>query len=471
MKPLLNLFFLFVTSTVSGQELYPLKLNPFLVRYLAQKGYAYPLAGGRYSFLDLRPWADDFRAGKQELIRTDSNLYVFIGSTSRVYKAVKRDSQYIHFQRIDSTLALFYNIGSYQFTDGEDIYSYGGYGFWKNNGLLRKFNFRQGHWDVVPLDREITAQFNPAPLVWYDPKNRKLHIPFQQIINEGVKQIRQKVGEIDEDSWVLDLATRKWNKNGKASPTILITAQNVNPELHFSSPNGLMIESIGQLLWLDYNKNSFGQSGNEPIVQTFFRNIFRYDLRYQIGDSLFFYNTQNQLSDAQYIGKLTPQVVVTAIERNNNWLLVAGGIILIFSGFALLFTLRKKREGLLNLVIPNADFQAGEGDLVTKNPNGDSQLFNVTEIDLIKLCLERSEAGVYANLDDINYVLGIKNKKKGLQKKVRSDVINSINKKYRNKFQSEHGLINSVRNADDKRYFDYFIDYHDFEKIKVYLIN
>lgn len=468
MKPLLNLFFLLLISSVSGQELYPLKLNPFLERYLAQKGYAYPLAGARHSFLDLRPWADDFRTGRQELIRTDSNLYIFVGSTGRVYKAIKRDSQYIHFQRIDSTLALFYNIGSYQFSDGEDLYSFGGYGFWKNNGLLRKFNFRQGEWDVVPLDQEIIPQFNPVHLVWFDPIKRKLHVPFQQIINEGVKKIRQKVGDIKEDSWVLDLVLLKWQKTGKVNPVVLTTSQNANPDLHFSSSNGLMMGSIGQLIWLDYSKNIFGQSGNDPIIQTFFRNIFKYDLRFQIGDSLFFYNSQNQLSDAQYVGELYPQVVVTAVEKNNNWLLIAGGIILIFSGFTLFFALRKKREGMLKLITPNVDFQ--KGDLDTKNSNENSQLFNVTEIDLIKLCLERSESGGYANLDDINYVLGIKNKNKGLQKKVRSDVINSINKKFRNQFQTEQGLINSVRNAEDKRYFDYFIDNHDFEKIKIYLI-
>lgn len=467
MKPLFNLFFLLLTCSVSSQELYPLKLNPFLERYLAQKGYAYPLAGGRYSFLDLRPWVDDFKTGRQELIRTDSNLYIFIGSTSRVYKAVKRDSQYIHFQRIDSTLALHYNIGSYQFSDGEDIYSYGGYGFWKNNGLLKKFNFRQGHWDVVPIDKEIIAQFNPAPLVWYDPVNRKLHVPFQQIINEGVKQIRQKVGDIDKTSWVLDLASRKWESAGTINANVLLASEYANLLIQYATTNGLMFESLGQLIWLDYNKNNLSQSGNDPVIQAFFRNSVKYDLSYQIRDSLFFYNSESRLSDTLYIGKLTPQKVLPAIEKNSIWTLIGAGFLLLFFVIVLVVVYRKRRHRLFGQLDNNSVGQTFKSKL--NHSKDDNLLFNVTEIDLIKLCLEQSETGGYANLDEINYVLGIKNKNKGLQKKVRSDVINSINKKFRNHFQCEQGLINSVRNADDKRYFDYFIDNHDFEKIRKFL--
>jgi hypothetical protein len=54
-------------------------------------------------------------------------------------------------------------------------------------------------------------------------------------------------------------------------------------------------------------------------------------------------------------------------------------------------------------------------------------------------------------------VLGIKDKNVGLQKKVRSDVINAINDKYIFITQGEINLIGSVRKEDDKRFFEYFI--------------
>jgi len=54
----------------------------------------------------------------------------------------------------------------------------------------------------------------------------------------------------------------------------------------------------------------------------------------------------------------------------------------------------------------------------------------------------------------MNHVLGIKDKNIGLQKKVRSDVINSINDKYQFITQSDTLLISSVRKVDDKRFLN-----------------
>jgi hypothetical protein len=92
--------------------------------------------------------------------------------------------------------------------------------------------------------------------------------------------------------------------------------------------------------------------------------------------------------------------------------------------------------------------------------------FNATEKEVILLCLQRSEAGGHVDLEEINHVLGIKNKSKGLQKKVRSEVFNSINNKFRSFSNSTSGLIESVRNKDDKRYFDYFIEPEHFSAVR-----
>ena len=99
-------------------------------------------------------------------------------------------------------------------------------------------------------------------------------------------------------------------------------------------------------------------------------------------------------------------------------------------------------------------------EVSTANP------FNATEKEVILLCLQRSEAGGHVDLEEINHVLGIKNKSKGLQKKVRSEVFNSINNKFRAFSNTSSGLIESVRNKNDKRYFDYFIEAGHFSAVK-----
>ena len=495
MKPLLILCsFLTLHTAVRSQEFYPLKITPFLQKFLSQPGYAYPLSGGRYSFLELRPWLDDFKVGGQQLIRTDSSLYVFVQSTGRVYKAVSRDSQFIRFQRIDSTLALFYNIGSYQFSDGEDIYSYGGYGFWKTNGLLRKFNFKHGEWDVVPLDREIVAQYNPSNLIWYDAIKRQLHVPFQQFVNDGVKHIRHKVGQFDGKSWVLDLPSRKWVQSGTVNPALPDAAERANAEVHFQTPNGLVIESLFQLIRLDYRNNVFSQTGIHPVTQTLNRNTNLFDLEYQIGETVYYMNTETGKEDSVYMGGLPVMESAELVESFNAIPFVATGLLAIVAGGLFIVRSRKRRnadERKTDSIDKIVDSSATKSDLepdqdeIAEMDEEDPILiqaaetipvqlpevstaspFNATEKEVILLCLQRSEAGGHVDLEEINHVLGIKNKSKGLQKKVRSEVFNSINNKFRALSNANSGLIESVRNKNDKRYFDYFIEAVHFSAVK-----
>jgi hypothetical protein len=86
-----------------------------------------------------------------------------------------------------------------------------------------------------------------------------------------------------------------------------------------------------------------------------------------------------------------------------------------------------------------------------------NQAFTEIEIGLIQLLINAYESKQNVEIGEINHVLGIKDKNIGLQKKVRSDVMNSINDKYMLITQSETNLIGSVRKEDDKRFFEYFI--------------
>jgi hypothetical protein len=481
MKPLLILCsFLTLHTALRSQELYPLKITPFLQKYLSQPGYAYPLSGSRYSFLDLRPWVDEFKTGGQQLIRTDSNLYVFIQNTSRLYKAVSRDSQYIRFQRIDSTLAMFYNIGAYQFSDGEDIYSYGGYGFWKTHGVLRKFNFKQGEWDVVPLDQEIVAQYDPSSLVWYDAVNRQLHVPFQWQVNDGVKKVRQRLGELDENSWILDIPTRKWRKVGVINSLLLNFSYNSNPSVHFESSKGILVESLKQMLQLDYSNNLFNQSGISTITQTMNRNSFVFDLDFLLGDTLFYLNSETGQHDSLFIGDLPVLESGKLMQQNSSVPVIAAAFLVLMVGAVLIY-----RKGKSNKTMKSDSVQDNPPLPITIEQDKDNSLadaalpedsapepenwvisFNATELDLISLCLDKSAAGGYADIDEINHVLGIKNKNKGLQKKVRSEIFNSINSKFRQAAHTDGVLIQSVRNKNDKRYFDYFIEAGHFSAVR-----
>ena len=62
------------------------------------------------------------------------------------------------------------------FSFGGNIYSFGGYGFWKTNGLLRTFNSYSREWDVQKLDREIPCNFHAGSGFFLDTLHKALYI-------------------------------------------------------------------------------------------------------------------------------------------------------------------------------------------------------------------------------------------------------------------------------------------------------
>jgi len=104
--------------------------------------------------------------------------------------------------------------------------------------------------------------------------------------------------------------------------------------------------------------------------------------------------------------------------------------------------------------IPQQIDKQEERQLDKKNTNE----FTDIEHQLIALLKQKSLLKQTATPAEINYVLGVKDKNIGLQKKVRSDVINSINEKYKQITGNGDSLILSIRNENDKRHLEYFID-------------
>jgi hypothetical protein len=333
----------------------------------------------------------------------------------------------------------------------------------------------------VPLDREIVAQYNPSNLIWYDALKRQLHVPFQQFVNDGVKQIRHKVGQFDGKSWVLDLPSRKWVQSGTVNPALPDAAERANAEVHFQTPNGLVIESLFQLIRLDYRNNVFSQTGIHPVTQTLNRNTNLFDLEYQIGETVYYMNTETGKEDSVYLGALPVMESADLVESSNTIPFVATGLLAIAAGGLLIVRSRNKivdSSATISDLEPDQDeiaemdqedlvlIQSAETTPVQLHEVSTASPFNATEKEVILLCLHRSEAGGHVNLEEINHVLGIKNKSKGLQKKVRSEVFNSINNKFRALSNTNSGLIESVRNKNDKRYFDYFIEAGHFTVVR-----
>lgn len=385
-----------------------------------------------------------FKMNGQELIKTNENLYILISQSGVIYQLEdKQDSTY-SFHRIDATININYNIASNNFVWDKHIYSYGGYGFWKLNGHLRAFNFLDKEWDIAPADKEIISNgYN-----WFSNKEGRVYVPFQSIVNAGIIGPESISGIKNYDSYYLDLASKKWIKLGSLNTnTRKLIIDNINNNL-FTLDSGYIYINQDVAYYFNFIANKIYKSNNSELNQFFLRRANSHDIFFYKG-TIFSFSPESQsfstksLSINYYFDALS--YPIWGLDDNYFYIVAFIIFILTVLGFSI---------WLFNRSVNKKLEQSQLKILKSKSTN---QAFVGTEVALISLLVKNSKKGMNVEIADINHVLGIKDKNVGLQKKVRSDMINAINEKYQFITQSEISLISSVRKEDDKRFYEYFI--------------
>jgi len=380
----------------------------------------------------------------QKLYKTGDTIFVIIEQTGFVYRLSKYDSVSYLFQRLDHTINLNYNIDCKNFIYKNDLYSYGGYGFWKSNGQLRKFNFQDSEWDIIPLNKEIIS----THFLWFSEKTGRLYMPYQRIVNAGIIGGENITGVPIYTSYYLDVNAQKWEELGALDPDIINIVKDVNTnKASLSYENGILFLSNDAAYVFDYINDKVYKSKNANLNQFLIRrhdmaNIFIHK------DKIYSYNLGSK-SFITYPFKMTDfnllNIVIWGIGPIFYYSIMGFFIIVILVVGSIWFFNRSVKRKL-----QLAQLQ------ILKNKNS-SQAFNSIEISLIILLLNSTLKGKVVEINQINHVLGVKDKNVGLQKKVRSDVMKAINEKYEFITQSSTNLIDSSRKEDDKRYYEYFI--------------
>lgn len=423
----------------------------FLKDLLNRNQYIHPVIGTRLDFV--LKLTNAYIDKPQIIYKVDSNLYLQLLGGGRIYKLLPvTDSTYLY-ERIDKTINYNYNIGSYNFNYKGDLYNYGGYGFWKNHGNLIKFNWKDREWDIVPVSREIIPYFSLNGPSWFDEKEGKLFVPFESKVNAGVIGDENLTGIVSHYTWVLNLSNYNWEKLGKLTANAYEILKKAGTII--STDSGSIITSTFDVYFFNYKSNSILKSNNKTLVQSFSRmsnDKFSYYFNNRI-----YYNDANQRNyDSLEINLMQFEKLNYPIWQKENkvltsFLYIAIGLAFI-TGFYIFFRSRnKKRIRPLLIKEDNADFKIN---------------FNDIEIALIDFLISKSENKKRATISNINYILGVKDKNVGLQKKVRSDVYNNINSKYKYYIKRDTQLIQSIRSEEDKRYFEYFIDESELKTIK-----
>ena len=440
-------------QTFALDSVYYVKIDPFLNKIIEIQDLEANIMLSKYENI-IPTNGTLFSPNGQELIKNKKKLYVTIQQTGFLFEYMGLKDSLAIFKRMDATVNINYNIGCLTFIHKDKLFSYGGYGFWKSNGHIRKYNYLDRQWDIIPTNKEI---FNIG-YNWFSKKEGKLYIPFQRITNAGLIGNTSSLIDFNNyQSYIFDMRTLQWEKVGALSKQLieLINKSGMSATI-YTFEHGQFLMLNDEAWFLNYQENKVYHSVKADFNQLFVRRaglldaffykgkIYSYNIGLNTFTILPFDMSNFELMDYPIWGRDTSYDIY-----------IAGGIgmLIIIIGIIWFLTSRAKRK-----------FEQAQLKLLkTKSVN---QAFVGTEVALITLLTDAAEQNNKVDIFQINHVLGIKDKNIGLQKKVRSDIINMINEKYQFITQADTQLISSIRKEDDKRFFEYFIANNEIKTIK-----
>jgi hypothetical protein len=448
---------LFLSSSVFSSEIDSiiiLKQSPFFTDFLKKESpiTVLQLSPGRL----INQQHPLIKNKGYQIFKTSNTLFVHFDGSGLLYQLQRSTDSILAFKRIDDTEDANYNILAFLFTNKNAIYNLGGYGFWKSSGTLRQYNTKDKEWDAVPLNEEIHIPYT-KDLTWFNPSTEKLFIPYQQIINTGL-QVEDEETQFDKRAYQLDLKVKKWKKLGKTHPDFFEIISKSNWRV--PTEKGFLISYNNKIYDIDYEKNEIKKYENPSFAQTLERmgdNYFKYyhkgtihslDIKTGSYDSLKIPLEKFEKADFRVWQK-----------SSTGFAIVIAPVFIILAATAV----KKKRAKEARKKILDAErIGAPTGGTIKIK-------FSETEKQLLNLLLEKSKNNSITNITEINYVLGIKDKNLGLQKKVRSDVIKSINEKFNFLQDDDTELICNIRSKADKRFFEYYIDKDNIELLEIML--
>lgn len=386
------------------------------------------------------------------LIKSDSTLYLSFSGSGRMYKLNGEDDSSYIFLRLDRTENINYNLGANYFSYKGQIFSFGGYGFWKTNGNLKLFNQKDQQWDIVPLSEEIIPQYYPLEASWFNSSTGKFYVPLQSIVNAGIEGTENVKGKVIPYSYELDINTKQWKKLGKTNKDLIGIITNGHQSVRLEK--SLLIVYYDKVYLIDFIKNRVLVSNYDFFNQSLSRK----------GTGDFLYEKDGFIYSYKYLTRETDSIQIdyakfkdtglSIWEPQYNYTIPLIAILLIASITIIIYFVLNKRKRKFDTPVPERNFRIQ---------------FTDTEIALLKLLVVKMKENQRANINEVNYVLGLKHKNTGLQKKVRSDTFSNINEKFKYLSKTDDPLIQSIRSEIDKRYFEYFINVEHIALISEYL--
>ena len=379
---------------------------------------------------------DSFRFDKMEVL--SDGIYFTISLGGYVWK-LHNDS----LQRIDRSFEHRMQINSTQFVHNDQIYRYGGYGFWSNRNFFTKYDPLIREWEVIP----------PINTVDIPEGTKDNHIVYngKKVIVFGGNKLDQKdlaTNINTNEVWQYDLDKMKWENLGE----IQVDIHSMEENFYIMYQDKLILQSDPFLYVFDpfnnkvlkYRENTIHKKILGKGISKFHNGKF-YLLMNANNVNMHFLETR--LED-EFFG---PVIEEYPFYKKNRWpwllMLLPAGLF----GF-LGYRVYKRNKSLANSALLRND------GLVYKRV-----FYKLDQVQVEVLeCLLSAESGVETS----SLMKLIENPEHNYSHNMRTKnlVISELNYKLRTVFKIEQDLIESHKSERDKRIIIYTIDKQRFFK-------
>ena len=401
--------------------------------------------------------------GRHDYIVNQGKLLIHVDGTGKLFEL---DSSTLEPTRIDNTCYEGYNFYAYNFTWHNQIYNFSGWGFWKFDGGLRYFDQNSKEWSVIAINKQVPFAIGLNAVVWQDVENDKIYV----IYNNDKDSYLKKEAIKGDSTFVecFNLKTNNWLDEPK-----LFRAKNVfniiNAEKKvIQTKDGLLIENGNFLSLLDFNNNRISNLKAEKSSDILNSIVNNQQGFYIIrGNSVNFYNPQKDSISSIILEKKdyspTNEIVFEDIPVNHNFLFWLISIILILTLITFL-TVRKFRS-LNNKLQESREIITKKEIEINKSAPFSASLTTQENL-LLQFILQKSIKGEFTTIEELNRLLGTKDKDNSVQKNLRAEVLLMINEKFQVYAATTDTLIERERTEFDKRVYHYLINRRYLNKLK-----
>jgi hypothetical protein len=397
----------------------------------------------------------DILAGNEiNCLNTDDKnfVYLLMGCTNQVYQF---NYQTLLLERIDKTYFGGFNCQSTKFIRNKTLYSVGGYGLFRTNNLFVYYQANRNEWDAINFLNDAPKSIYKG-LSGYVKKTDSFLTGFNVFVSSS-----ENSGKVytDYGFYEYKFKDNKWHKLGEIKQTLL---RNIKKEdFQYYHWNGKYFifrvydKGFNNLIIIDPFLNEvYNWVDKQRLFNTGILEKLEYEYVHE--DSLFSYkvfNTGNRnerqkfaisieetKKQATYVGKLYE------VENNNHWLLlIATGI-----GFLIVCLI------IYYIFLKDKRFK--------KYVFFSSNTLDKVEIKMVEALIKNFEKGGM-HTEEINDLLEIDDKSIDNQRKIRHELIKTLNLKLKMMYNFDNSIVRNPSNSD-KRIFNYQLNEEIIEKLK-----